>query len=109
MRPFPSLSCSVVCGTGLKLRLFECRYFLQRTGAAGDGGVMVGSVLHSSNRQQANCGHFFGNCSNVFLLLFLLLVLAGGLWLVRSVMRKRYAQVNRGLEYDDGEPDEIEA
>ena len=84
------------------------RYYIQRSGAAGDGGASVGEVVvHTTH---SSCGSFFGSCSNVFLLLFLILALMGGIYLVQSLLRKRYARVVANLEYDAGvRPDESEA
>lgn len=81
------------------------RYVIQRSGGVGDGGKSVGDVVTSFDSSISNCGSFFGSCSNVFLLILLALTLGGGIWLVRSIMKKRYARVGPGLEYDAGDDD----
>lgn len=83
-------------------------YYIHRSGAVGDGGATVGNVAVSTSN--LSCGSFFGSCSNVFLLLFLVLALVGGVYLLRSILKKRYARVTQNLEYDAGvRPDESEA
>ncbi len=84
--------------------LARFRYVIQRAGGLSDGGASLGHATASVNTKVSFCGTFFGDCSNVALMVFLLLALVGGVWLVRSTLRKRYARVAQGgFEYDSGD------
>ena len=103
------------CRTAVRLVVAEWQYRFQYKLRNFEGTRMLALIVVAFMRCSTvyswglHAGSFFGSCSNVFLLLFLLLTLAGGIWLVRSILRKRYARVSQvGLEYE-ADHDNIEA